>query len=92
MLDRHVQELKLKKIKSVDAKIIRSTNIVAAILNESMTHDAIVLPADRGRITQTIGMGSIPEQVARRSNKIVLLTKGYRGVVQPLLDYIQSRF
>ncbi|MBI2048067.1 MAG: amino acid permease [Parcubacteria group bacterium] len=92
VLDKHLKELKFKNIQSVDTKIIRSDNIVSAILNESQDCDAIVLPADRGRITRAIGMGSIPEQVAKRSNKIVLMTKGYRGIVQPFFDYIQSRF
>lgn len=92
ILERHVEELRFKNIHSVNSKLIRSDNIVSAIVNESEKHDAIVLPADRGRITQAIGMGSIPEQVAKRSQKIVFMTKGYRGIVQPFFDYIQSRF
>ncbi len=92
VLEKHLRELKFKNIQVVNTKVIRSDDIVGAIVHESLEHDAIVLPADRGRITKVIGMGSIPEQVAKRSKKIVLMTKGHRGVVQPLFDYIQSRF
>ncbi|MBI2108695.1 MAG: amino acid permease [Parcubacteria group bacterium] len=92
VLEKHLQELKLKNIRSIDTKIMRSDYIVSAIIQESDKYDAIVLPADRGRISKAIGMGTIPEQVAKRSNKIVLMTKGYRGIVQPFFDYIQSRF
>ncbi|MDP3726167.1 MAG: amino acid permease [bacterium] len=92
VLEKHLQELKFKNIQVVNTKVIRSDDIVEAIVHESLNHDAVVLPPDRGRITKAIGMGSIPEQVARRSKKIVLMTKGYRGITQPLFDYIQSRF
>lgn len=91
-IDRQLQELKFKNLKSIDSKLIRSNNIVGAILRESKDCDMIVLPADRGRITRAIGMGTIPEQIAKHSKKIVLMTKGYRGIVQPFFDYIQSRF
>ena len=91
-LEDHVRELKFKTGKEPHLKIIRSNHIAAAILREAEHFDVVLLPASRGRITKAIGMGSIPEQVAKHCQKTVIMTKGHMGVIQPFFDYIRSRF
>ena len=92
VLEDHVRELKFKTEKEPHLKIVRSNNIAASILREAAHFDAVLLPASRGRISKVIGMGSIPEQVAKHCQKTVIMTKGHSGIIQPLFDYIRSRF
>ena len=92
LLEDHIKELKLKTGIEPEIKLIRSNNIAFSIIKEGNSHDVIILPASRGRITKAISMGSIPERVAKHSDKTIIMAKGHRGIVQPFFDYIRSRF
>ena len=91
-LEDHIRELKFKTEKEPHIKIVRSNHIASAILHEAAHFDVVLLPASRGRISKAIGVGSIPEQIAKHCHKTVIMAKGYSGIVQPLFDYIRSRF
>ncbi len=92
VLEDRVRELKIKTNVSPAAKLIFSDFVASAILKESEHHDVVLFPAARDRITKAIGVGPIPEQVAKLCQKTVILAKGHRGIVQPVFDYIKSRF
>ena len=91
LLQDYVDELKFKTPDAPELTVLYSDNIVSAILKEAASHDVIIMPADRGRITHAVGMGSIPEQVAKHAKQTVIMAKGYRGIIQPFSDYIRSR-
>lgn len=95
VLEDRVKELKIKTDDPPETKLIRSNNVISAILKEAVEHDydVVLLPAARGRITKAITMGSIPEQVAKHLQKrTVIMARGHRGIAQPFFDYIRSRF
>ncbi len=92
VLEDRLRELKIKLDVEPKIKLIRSDNIISSILKEAQQHDVVLLPAARGRISKVIGVGSIPEQVAKHCQKTVIMAKGHRGIIQPFFDYLKSRF
>jgi amino acid transporter len=92
ILDERVRELKIAPDISVATKLIHSRFVASAIVKEAERHDIVLLPAARGRITKVIGMGSIPEQVAKHCGKTIIMARGHRGIIQPFFDYLASRF
>jgi nucleotide-binding universal stress UspA family protein len=94
VLEQHVQELKMKIPGGVDSKVIYSDYVASGILRSAHeAYDIVLLPAARGGITKAIGVGSIPEQVAKQCRrKTVLIAKGYRGITKPFWEYLAERF
>lgn len=94
VLEKHVQELKMKIPGGVESKVIYSDYVASGILKSAQDAcDVVLLPAARGGITKAIGVGSIPEQVAKQCRrKTVLIAKGYRGIAKPFWEYIAERF
>jgi nucleotide-binding universal stress UspA family protein len=92
ILEERVRELKIKS-PNVESMLVYSDYLASGIVKASKTHDVVLLPASRGGITQVIGIGSIPEQVAKNCHRrTVMMAKGYRGITQPFLDYLAERF
>ena len=92
ILEERVRELKMKIPDGVESKLIHSDYLASGIVKAATDFDVVLLPAARSRITQAIGVGSTPEQVAKNCRKkTVLIAKGHRGVTQPLWDYITER-
>lgn len=92
ILEDRVRELKIKLDQVPEFKLIRSDHVASALIKEGLHYDVVLLPAARGKITKAIGVGSIPEQVAKHCAKTVMIAKGHRGIVQPFFDYVKSRF
>lgn len=94
VLEKNVQELKMKIPGGVESKVIYSDYLASGILKSAQDlYDVVLLPAARGGITRAIGVGSIPEQVAKQCRrKTVLIAKGYRGVTKPFWEYLRERF
>ncbi len=92
ILEERVRELKMKITQGVDSMIVHSDYLASGIMKASSGYDLLLLPAARGRITQAIGVGTIPEQIAKNCRrKTVLIAKGYHGITQPFWDYISTR-
>ncbi|HSE35158.1 MAG TPA: amino acid permease [Candidatus Paceibacterota bacterium] len=92
LLDERIRALKIRA-PHVETMIFRSDYLASGILKAAEGYDVLLLPAARGRINQAIGVGSIPEQVAKYCrNRNVLVAKGYRGITQPFWDYLKERF
>lgn len=94
LLEERVAELKMKIKDGVESKLIYSDYVASGILKgASELYDVVLLPAARGRVTHAIGVGSIPEQVAKQCRrKTVLIAKGYRGITKPFWEYLAERF
>ncbi|OGZ06967.1 MAG: hypothetical protein A3D65_02325 [Candidatus Lloydbacteria bacterium RIFCSPHIGHO2_02_FULL_50_13] len=94
ILEERVQELKIKVSEGVESKIVYSDYLASGIMKAAEDfYDVVLLPAARGRITRAIGVGSIPEQVAKQCRrKTVIIAKGHRGVGKPLWEYLKERF
>ena len=94
ILKKRIQELKMKIPGAIDSKVIYSDYVASGILKGAHeTYDAILLPAARGGVTKAIGVGSIPEQIAKQCRrKTVLIAKGYRGIAKPFWEYLAERF
>ena len=93
ILDERVRELKMKIPHAhVEAKLFHSDYLASGIVKAASGYDVVLLPAARNRLTKAIGVGSIPEQVAKNCRrKTVLIAKGYRGIAQPFWEYISER-
>ncbi len=91
IMKEHIRELKLKTPKELKTKFIESVSISRALIEEMAHHDSIIFPAARARISKIIGFGTIPERVAKHCHKTVILAKGYRSIIQPLLNYLISK-
>jgi nucleotide-binding universal stress UspA family protein len=93
LLDERIRELKMKiPAGSVEAKLFQSDYLASGIVKAGSGYDVVLLPAARNRLTKAIGVGSIPEQVAKNCRrKTVLIAKGYRGIAQPFWEYLSQR-
>ncbi|OGZ04842.1 MAG: hypothetical protein A2845_05110 [Candidatus Lloydbacteria bacterium RIFCSPHIGHO2_01_FULL_49_22] len=93
ILEIRVRELKIKAPGQVESMLVYSDYLSSGILRVASGYDVVLLPAARGRITRAIGVGSIPEQVAKNCRrKTVLIAKGYKGIAQPFWEYLSNRF
>ncbi len=92
ILAERIRELKIKTDSPIDSKLYYSDYLASGIVKASSGFDVVLLPAARGGITLAVGVGSIPEQVAKNTRrKMVMIAKGYRGAAQPFWDYLRDR-
>ena len=61
-------------------KIVESDDIAESILNESHSHDIVVLGATTENLFQQLLFGSIPIKIARNCSKTVLMLKKNLGI------------
>ena len=64
----------------IHGKLIRNNSVVVGVLRESESYDAIVVGAAGKSIYPRILFGSIPESIAKRSKKTVVMVKHYHPV------------
>lgn len=74
--------LPLENTPKVSAKITENEDhdLVDVIIKEGEDHDLIVIGATRSGLFEQMIFGSIPEQVAERSDKTVIMVKKYLGI------------
>lgn len=77
MLERSVQEMKTRQ--TVQQRVVESDHVVKAILKEARDYDLVILGASREGIFRQILFGVVPEQVAKRCSKSVIMVKGQPG-------------
>lgn len=63
-----------------DGKLLRSDNVSQAIIDESADYDAVLLGAAGQSIYPQILFGNIPEEIARKTDKTVIVVKHYNRV------------
>jgi len=64
----------------VTSLIIRHRSVSQGILDASLDHDAIVLGATGQSFSKVVLLGSVPEEVARNSERTVIMIKRYEPV------------
>lgn len=93
LLDARVRELKIKSPSEVTSMLVYADHLARGIVKAASEYDVVLLPAARGHISRAIGVGDIPEQVAKSCrNKTVMIAKGYRGMAQPFWEFILRQF
>lgn len=63
---------------SVGTIIVRHQSVSDGILEASKDHDGLVVGASEQSFSNQIVFGSIPEEIARKSNKPVIVIKHYQ--------------
>jgi nucleotide-binding universal stress UspA family protein len=61
-------------------KIVESDDVATSIVNESHNHDVVVIGATAENLFQQMLFGSIPEKIAKRCPKTVLMVKKDLGI------------
>lgn len=64
----------------INTKILKSERVGAGIVEESKNYDAVLVGAAGQSIYPQILFGSIPEEIAKDSNKTVIMVKHYHPV------------
>ncbi len=63
-----------------NSKLLRHDNVSQAIIDESKSYDAVLLGAAGQSIYPQILFGNIPEEIARQTDKTVIVVKHYNRV------------
>ncbi len=84
MLERTLQQVKPKR--PVRTQIVIGDHVVKSILKEAKDYDVVIMGASHEGVFQQILFGIIPEQVAKRCPKTVIMVKGATG---PLVSGIR---
>lgn len=69
-------------------KIAGPGDVRDLIVQETENHDLVVIGATRESGLQQMVFGSIPEQIARRCNKTVIMVKAYTGIQSRIRKWI----
>ncbi len=72
--------VRLGDFDQVEQKLIQNDDVVDAILAESQSHDAIVIGAAGPSSYRQLLLGTIPEAIARDSDRTVIMVKRYHRV------------
>ena len=71
----------LQGAKTVRRELVVAENAVKGILKESKDYDLVLLGATQEGLFQQVLFGPIPEEVAKRCSKTVIVVKGYQPIV-----------
>lgn len=66
-------------------RVVEASSVVDKILEEAEKHDIIVIGASERGFLKKIGFGTIPEDVAKKSGKMVVMVKRQRGKVRSII-------
>jgi amino acid transporter len=65
---------------TIDSKLVRSPSVSVGIILEAKNHNAVILGAARDGFYKRMLFGTIPESVAKHSDKMVIVFKKYSPV------------
>lgn len=88
MLERTVQQVKTRQV--VRQEVVVSDHVVKALLREAKDYDVVILGASHEGVFQQLLFGVIPEQVAKRCPKTVIMVKGSAGPLRSGLRRLWS--
>jgi len=75
-----VERIRQRNGFDVDMKVIRHRSVPAGVIEESDNYDAVMVGAAGGSMYQNILFGTIPEVIAKRSARPVIMVKHYHPV------------
>ncbi len=70
-------------------KLVRSTSIVDALVEESGRHSLTLIGASNQGVWEQLRLGSVPEMVSRRSSKSVVIVRKHEG---PIKSWVRRFF
>lgn len=79
-LDEELERISADGSLDVDSKLIRHASVSVGIVKEAKNYDAVVIGATGHSTYQQILFGSIPETIAKRSDRPVILVKRHLRV------------
>ena len=79
-LDEEVKRIQMARKVGADTKLIHNRSISAGVIQEAKEFDAVVVGASRRSIYPQIVFGNIPETIAKRTGKPVILFKHHHPV------------
>jgi amino acid transporter/nucleotide-binding universal stress UspA family protein len=79
-LDDAVERMRKDDGLELQTEVIRHKSVSVGVLQEAKKHDAVVVGAAGGSIYPQILFGTIPEAIAKRANRTVILVKHYHPV------------
>ena len=77
LLEHTLQQAKTRQ--PVQQVVVVADHVVKGILKEAKDFDLVILGASHEGIFQQILFGVVPEQIAKRCTKTVIMVKGQRG-------------
>ena len=66
----------------IERKLIRSSAIVDALIEESGRHSLTFIGASNQGVWEQLRLGSVPEMVSRSSSKSVVIVRKYEGTIK----------
>jgi nucleotide-binding universal stress UspA family protein len=73
----------------MEVQVTTANDVAEAIIEESASHDLVVIGATAERLFDQVLFGTIPEHVAHLAPVTVMMVKGYRG---PVRSWIRRNF
>ena len=74
-----------------ETALLEGSDVVDAIVGESVDHDLTVIGATREGLLQQLALGAIPEEVGRRIDGTVVMTKRSLGIRSRLTRWLGRR-
>ena len=81
----------LERLSRDTIKILEGRNIVDTVIKEAKDYDLVIIGATNEGILQRLLFGGIPEEIARRCNKPVILVKRDLGIMSWINRWIGKR-
>ncbi len=78
----------VKTRQRVRQEIVIADDAVKGILKETRDYDMVLLGATQETVFRQVLFGTVPEHVAKRCPKTLIMVKGYRG---PLVSWVRQR-
>jgi len=80
-----------QEITNVEGELISSRTITKGILKEAENYDTCVLGAAREGTLQQIVFGSIPERIAKKTSKSVIMVKKYQSTIDNIISRLLKK-
>ncbi len=75
----------------LEPRVIAAPDVVQGVLTEAEEHDLVVLGATREGLFQQLMVGNVPETIARRCSKTVIVVKRHAGPIRSWLRRLWGR-
>jgi nucleotide-binding universal stress UspA family protein len=82
----------VKTRQRVRQEVLVADDSAKAILKESRDYEVIILGATQETLFRQVLFGTVPEQVAKRCPKTVIMVKGYQGPLVAMVRQSRSRW
>ncbi len=81
----------LESDRPLEPRVIAAPDVVQGVLAEAEEHDLVVLGATREGLFQQLLVGNVPETIARRCPKTVIVVKRHAGPIKSWLHRLWAR-